>query len=309
MPVNALWRVTTCAMWGWWNDNCLRLGASLAFYTVLSLAPLVIIVVGVAGLVAERQQVARALATQSEYLVGTAGRQVVDTILTTTEPQGGTLAALVGLLTLVLGATAVFGELEAALNLIWEVQPKPLSGVGAALWDWIKQRLLSLAMVLAIAFLLVVSLVVSAIMAGAATYLSGLSDLRLLRGRALEVALSLPVFTGLFALLFKYVPDVQLRWRDVWWGAGVTAMLFTIGKAVIGYYIGRASVGSAYGAAGSLVALLVWVYYSALIFLFGAEFTQAWTTRQRAVHPAPYAQPGVAPQTKRDAADEHTSGP
>jgi membrane protein len=286
MPTKALWRVTTRAMWGWWNDNCLRLGASLAFYTVLSLAPLVIIVVGVAGLVAERQQVARALATQSEYLAGTAGRQVVDTILTTTEPQGGTLAALVGLLTLVLGATAVFGELEAALNLIWEVQPKPLSGVGAALWHWLKQRILSLAMVLAIAFLLLVSLVVSAAIAGATTYLSSADDLRLLRGRALEVALSLLVFTGLFALLFKYVPDVQLRWRDVWLGAGVTAVLFTIGKAVIGYYIGQASVGSAYGAAGSLVALLVWVYYSALIFFFGAEFTQAWTTRQHAVQPA-----------------------
>jgi membrane protein len=286
MPTKALWRVTTRAMWGWWNGNCLRLGASLAFYTVLSLAPLVIIVVGVAGLVAERQQVARALATQSEYLVGTAGRQVVDTILTTTEPQGGTLAALVGLLTLVLGATAVFGELETALNLIWEVQPKPLSGVGAALWDWLKQRILSLAMVLAIAFLLLVSLVVSAAIAGATTYLSSADDLRLLRGRALEVALSLLVFTGLFALLFKYVPDVQLRWRDVWLGAGVTAVLFTIGKAVIGYYIGQASVGSAYGAAGSLVALLVWVYYSALIFFFGAEFTQAWTTRQHAVQPA-----------------------
>jgi membrane protein len=308
MPTKALWRVTTSAMWGWWNDNCLRLAASLAFYTVLSLAPLVIIVVGVAGLVAERHQVAGKLATQSEYLMGTAGRQVVDTILTTTEPQGGTLAALVGLLTLVLSATAVFGELEAALNLIWEVQPKPLSGVGVALWDWLKQRTLSLALVLAIAFLLLVSLVVSAAVAGAATYLSGVDDLRLLRGRALEVALSLSVFTGLFALLFKYVPDVQLRWRDVWLGGCVTAVLFTIGKAVIGYYIGQASVGSAYGAAGSLVALLVWVYYSALIFFFGAEFTQAWTTRQRAVHPAPYADPGVAPQTKRDAATEHTSG-
>jgi membrane protein len=125
----------------------------------------------------------------------------------------------------------------------------------------------------------------------------------------MEVALSVPVFTGLFALLFKYVPDVQLRWRDVWLGVGVTAVLFTLGKTVIGYYIGQASVGSAYGAAESLVALLVWVYYSALIFFFGAEFMQAWTTRQHAVHPAPYAEPGVAPQTKHDAATEHTPGP
>jgi membrane protein len=168
---------------------------------------------------------------------------------------------------------------------------------------------LSLAIVLGIAFLLLVSLVVSAAVAGAATYLRGPDQIQLLRGRALELALSLPVFTGLFALLFKYVPDVQLRWRDVWLGAGVTAVLFTIGKAVIGYYIGHASIGSAYGAAGSLIALLVWVYYSALIFFFGAEFTQAWTTRQRAVQAAPYAELGVAPQTKRDTAAEHTPGP
>jgi membrane protein len=308
MRLTTLWRVTARALWGWWNDNCLRLAASLAFYTVLSLAPLVIIVVGLAGLVTERQQAAGELAAQSERLTGAAGRQVVEAILTTTEPQGGTLAALTGLLTLLLGATAVFGELEAALNLIWEVQPKPLSGVGGALWDWLKQRVFSLALVFAIAFLLLVSLAVSAAVAGAATYLQGPDPSALLRARGLELALSLLVFTGLFALLFKYVPDVQLRWRDVWLGGAVTAVLFTVGKAVIGYYIGRAGVGSAYGAAGSLIALLVWVYYSALIFLFGAEFTQAWTTRQGAVHPAPYAAPGVSPQTKHDAAAEHTPG-
>src|SRR5919109_336356 len=123
MRLTTLWRVTMRAVWGWWHDNCLRLAASLAFYTALSLAPLVVIVVGLAGLVTERQQVARQLATESEHLVGSAGRQVVEVILTTTEPQGGTLATLTGVLTLLLGATAVFGELAAALNLIWEVQP------------------------------------------------------------------------------------------------------------------------------------------------------------------------------------------
>jgi membrane protein len=309
MRLTILWRVTMRAMWGWWHDNCLRLAASLAFYTALSLAPVVILVVGLAGLVTERQQVARHLATESERLMGLAGRQVVEVILTTTEPQGGALATITGVLTLLLGATAVFGELAAALNLIWEVQPKPLSGVGSALGDWLKQRVFSLAIVLAIAFLLLVSLVISAALAGTATYLRGLDDTSLLRGRALDLALSLPVLTGLFALLFKYVPDVQLHWRDVWVGGGITAALFTIGKAVIGAYIGRAGVGSAYGAAGSLIALLVWVYYSALIVFFGAEFTQAWTTHRRAVQPELYAEPGVAPQTKRDAATELTPGP
>jgi membrane protein len=309
MRLTTLWRVTLDAIWGWWHDNCLRLAASLAFYTALSLAPLVIIVVGLTGMVTERQQVSRHLATESERLMGTAGRQVVEVILTTTEPQGGTLATLTGVLTILLGATAVFGELAAALNLIWEVQPKPLSGVGSALGDWLKQRLFSLAIVFAIAFLLLVSLVISAALAAAATYLRGLGDTPLLSERVLDLVLSLPVLMGLFALLFKYVPDVQLRWRDVWLGGVITAVLFTIGKAAIGAYIGRAGVGSAYGAAGSLIALLVWVYYSALIVFFGAEFTQAWTTRQRAVRPEPYAEPGVAPQTKHEAAADPPAGP
>jgi membrane protein len=302
MRLTTLWRVTQDALWGWWNDNCLRLAASLAFYTVLSLAPLVIIVVGVAGVVSERHQVVTQLLMQIELLLGRAGQQVVETILTTTEPQGGTLAALIGLVTLVLGATAVFGELQAALNLIWEVQPKPLSGLQAALWAWLRQRVFSLALVFALAFLLLVSLVVSAFVASVATALRG-------PGQVLELAVSLPVLMGLFALLFKYVPDVQLHWRDVWVGGGVTAVLFTIGKAAIGYYLGHTSVGSAYGAAGSLIALLVWVYYSALIVFFGAEFTHAWTTRQRVVQPAPYAAPGVTPQTKIDAAVEEETRP
>jgi membrane protein len=260
-------------------------------------------------MVTERQQVVTQLETQIELLLGPAGRQVVGTILTSTEPRGGTLAALIGLMTLMIGATAVFGELQAVLNLIWEVKAKPLSGVKAALWAWVKQRVLSLAIVFAIAFLLLVSLVVSATLAGAASVFRGPDQTSLLLGRVLELAVSLPVLTGLFALLFKYVPDVQLRWRDVWLGGGVTAVLFTLGKAAIGYYVGHASVGSAYGAAGSLIALLVWVYYSALIFFFGAEFTQAWTTHQRAVAPEPYAEPGTAPQTKGDAAADDTPGP
>jgi membrane protein len=309
MRLTTLWRVTQHAVWGWWNDNCLRLAASLAFYTILSLAPLVIIVVGLAGVVTERQQVVQQLATQSERLVGPAGRQVVDTILMTTEPQGGTLAALIGLVTLMIGATAVFGELQAVLNLIWEVQPKPLSGVRAALWAWLRERVFSVAIVCAIAFLLLVSLVVSATLAGATTYLRGPDHTSLLLGRVLELAVSLPVLTGLFGLLFRYVPDVQLRWRDVWLGGGVTAVLFTLGKTAIGYYLGQASVGSAYGAAGSLIAVLVWIYYSALIFFFGAEFTHAWTTRQRVVQPELYAAPGVAPQTKGEAAAEQAAGP
>jgi len=304
MRVKIMWSVAQSAMWDWWNDNCMRLSASLAFYTALSLAPLVIIVVGVAGLITERQQVVDQLEQQIGLLMGLPSRQVVHTILTTTEPQGGTLAAMIGLVTLAIGATAVFGELQAALNLIWEVKPKPIDGVWANLWRWLRQRFFSLAIVFAIAFLLLVSLAVSAALAGVAHYLQGPELTRTLLSRGFEVAVSVLVITFLFALLFRYVPDAEIRWRDVWLGGFVSAVLFTVGKVGIGYYIGRASIGSAYGAAGSLIALLVWVYYSSLIVFFGAEFTHAWATRQRTVEPMPYAEPGAAPQTKGAVAAE-----
>jgi membrane protein len=239
--------------------------------------------------------------------MGAPSRQVVHTILTTTEPQGGSLAAIIGIVTLVIGATAVFGELQAALNLIWEVKPKPIDGIWANLWYWLGQRVFSLAIVLAIAFLLLVSLAVSATLAGVAHYLQGPELTRTLLSRGLEVTISVLVITCLFALLFRYVPDAEIQWRDVWLGGFVSAMLFTIGKVGIGYYIGRASIGSAYGAAGSLIALLVWVYYSSLIVFFGAEFTHAWATRQRTVEPKPYAEPGVAPQKKSEAAAEQAA--
>lgn len=305
MRFKTMWSVAQSAMWDWWNDNCMRLSASLAFYTALSLAPLVIIIVGIAGLITERQLVANQLEQQIDLLMGSSSRQLVHTILATTEPQGGTLAAMIGIVTLVVGATAVFGELQAALNLVWEVKPKPINGVWANLWYWLRQRVFSLAIVLAIAFLLLVSLAVSAVLAVVAHYLQG-PELTLL-SRGLEVAISILVITFLFALLFRYVPDAEIQWRDVWLGGLVSAVLFTVGKVGIGYYIGRASIGSAYGAAGSLIALLVWVYYSSLIVFFGAEFTHAWATRQRAVEPKPYADPGAAPQKKSEAAAEQAA--
>jgi membrane protein len=301
--VTIFWHVTTQALADWWEDNCLRLAASLAYYTALSLAPLVLLVVGLAGMVIERQQVAGQLATQLEGLMGPAGRQLVDTILTTTTPQGGALATVFSLVTLLIGATAVFGELQATLNLIWEVQPTPTGGVWASLWAVLKQRLFSLALVFALAFLLLVSLVISTALASAAALFQG-SEQTLL-SRLLELGVSLLVLTGVFALLFKYVPDAQIRWRDVWLGGVGSAVFSTLGKTALGYYIGQASIGSAYGAAGSLVVLLVWVYYSALIFFFGAEFTQAWATRHGGVTPQPHAISGTAPQTKSEAATDH----
>jgi membrane protein len=303
MPIVTLWHVIRRAVQDWWQDNCLRLAASLAYYTSLSLAPLVLLIVGVIGLVLDRQQVGSQLTAQLEGLIGPAGRELVTSILAATSPQGGTIATIIGLATLLIGATAVFGELQATLNLIWEVRPAPTNGVWAGIWALLRERLFSLALVLALAFMLLVSLVVSAALAGAAALLQGPEQALL--SRLLELAVSLLVLTFVFALLYMYVPDAEIGWRDVWPGGLITAVLFTIGKTAIGFYLGQASVGSAYGAAGSLVVLLVWVYYSALIMFFGAEFTHAWATRHGEVIPQPHAIPGAAPQTKSEAATEH----
>jgi membrane protein len=304
MPIATLWHVTLRAVQNWWKDNCLRLAASLAYYTALSLAPLLLLIVGVVGLVLDRQQVATQLATQLEGLMGQAGRELVTSILTTTSPQGSLLATVIGLGTLFIGATAVFGELQATMNLIWEVQPAPTSGVWAGIWAWLRERIFSLAIVFALAFLLLVSLVISAALAGAAALFQGPEQAVL--SHVLEIAVSLLVLTFVFALLYKYVPDAEIGWRDVWLGGLITAVLFTLGKTAIGFYLGQASVGSAYGAAGSMVVLLVWVYYSALIMFFGAEFTHVWATRHGDVTPQPHAVPGAAPQTKSEAATDRT---
>jgi membrane protein len=306
MRIKALGDVTLRAAQDWWEDNCLRLAASLAYYTALSLAPLLLLIVGLLGMVLGRAQVARQLESQLEGLMGSAGRELVTSILTTTSPEGGTLATVVGLVTLGIGATAVFGELQATMNLIWQVRPAPTGGVWAGIWALLKERLFSLALVLALAFLLLVSLVISAALAGAAAWFQGPEQA--LVSRLLELAVSLLVLTAVFALLFTYVPDAEIRWRDVWLGGLITAVLFTLGKTAIGYYLGQASVGSAYGAAGSLVVLLVWVYYSALIVFFGAEFTHAWATRHGAVAPQPHAVAGAAPQTKGEGATARTPG-
>jgi membrane protein len=304
MPIATLWHMTLRAVQNWWKDNCLRLAASLAYYTALSLAPLLLLIVGVVGLVLDRQQVATQLATQLEGLMGQAGRELVTSILTTTSPQGSLLATVIGLVTLFIGATAVFGELQATMNLIWEVQPAPTSGVWAGIWAWLRERIFSLAIVFALAFLLLVSLVISAALAGAAALFQGPEQAVL--SHVLEIAVSLLVLTFVFALLYKYVPDAEIGWRDVWLGGLITAVLFTLGKTAIGFYLGQASVGSAYGAAGSMVVLLVWVYYSALIMFFGAEFTHVWATRHGDVTPQPHAVPGAAPQTKSEAATDRT---
>ena len=272
------------ALDSWLSHNAPRLGAALAYYTLFSLAPLLVVAVAVAAPVFSRETALTHIVGQLRDLLGEAGaRTVAQMIETTRRPEAGALATMASLLTLFLGATGAFMELKGALNIIWGVDG---AGGSVSLMNLLRARLASFAMVLAVGFLLLVSLVVSAVIAAANGILSGLDlgPASLLQG--LNLSLSLVAFTVLFALIFKFVPDTRIAWGDVWVGAAITSVLFTAGKHVIGLYLGRSSFSSAYGAAGSLVVLIGWVYYAAQIFFFGAELTQAYSRRHGSRAPA-----------------------
>jgi membrane protein len=255
----------------YWSNRPMELAAALSYYTLLSLAPLVLMAVAVAGLVFDRATVESRMVTEMRLLVGAEGSEVVQTVLRhARDREKGALSVIIGTGILLFGATTVFAQLQSSLNRIWKVDQ---SGQGSVLWVVVKERLLSLAMVLTIGFLLLVSLVVSAAVAAfGETALSGLTDAAVVL-EGLNALVSLIVVTLLFATIFKVLPDVPVAWRDVWVGAVVTAVLFSLGKGLIGLYLGRASIGSPYGAAGSLVVMTVWVFYASLIVFFGAELT------------------------------------
>ena len=255
-----------------WNDiNAPRLGAALAYYTILSLAPLLVLVVSIGGLIFGRKAAEGQLVWQFFDTIGTQGAQAVQAVLQSAhKPAAGVFATIVGTLVLLFSASSVCAELRDSLNDVWGVRLQAASGLGGML----RYRFFAFAMVLGIGILLFVSLVVSALLAAAGKFITVMLPAPPELLQLLDVVLSLMVITILFALIYKIVPDVKIAWRDVWVGAAVTSVLFTIGKLLIGLYLGKASVGSAYGAAGSLVALLVWVYYSAQIFLFGAGLTR-----------------------------------
>jgi len=255
------------------DDNAPRLAAALAYYALLSLAPLVVLALAVAGLLLDEEAARGRIAHELGGLVGTAGAQAVESIVKNARaPAAGIVSTVVGLVVLLFGASGVFGELESALDAIWEVAPLP----GRGILGLIRDRLFSFAMVMGVAFLLLVSLILGAALAAVGRFLSGALPGGEVAWQVLNVAISLGVVTALFALTFKTVPHAKVRWRDVWVGAFVTAVLFNVGKLLIGLYLGKATFSSAYGAAGSLVLLVIWVYYSASILLLGAEFTQAY---------------------------------
>jgi membrane protein len=276
MTLRTVYGLFERAFTDWRHDKASRLGAALAYYTLFSVSPSLIIVIAVAGLLFGEQAAQGQILAQIQAIVGPDVAGAIQGMLESAQrPSSGILATLVGLLTLLIGATGVLVELQDALNTVWEVPRE--SGTG--LWEIIKNRLVSLAILLAGGFLLLLSLALSA-MLGAIGHIFGTSVPGWVYfGHAADLFLSFGLATLLFAMIFKYLPDIEIRWNDVWIGAAVTAFLFTIGKILIGLFIGRSTVASIYGAAGSLVALLVWVYYSTQIFFFGAEFTQVYATR------------------------------
>lgn len=278
-------RLLAAAARGWRDDNALRLGAALSFYSLLSFPPLLIVTISVAALLFGREAAQAGVLRQISQLLGKSGREMFEQMIQAAAGPGhGLVAAGIGLLFVLLGATGVFVELRDALNLIWKVRPTETNVVKGLL----NGRFLALNLVVGTGFLLIVSLVVSAALAAlGATVGSRLKDLdEILKG--LDLVLSFGVLAILFALIFKVLPDVLLSWRDVWLGAVVTSFLFTAGKFAIGAYLGTAAIATAYGAAGSLVLLLLWVYYSSLIFFFGAELTRCHAERLgRGKLPAP----------------------
>jgi membrane protein len=266
----AIWTILKDAGMEWMEDKAPRLGAALAYYTIFSLAPLLVIAIGIAGFIMGKSDAAREhVLNQIRELVGTQGGGAVQTMIeNASKPGQGILATVLGIIMLLFGAMGLFGQLQDALNTVWEVQPKP----GRGLWGIIQDRFLSLTMVLGTAFLLLVSLLISAAIAAMAGVL-GLGQASAI-GHIINIVVSLIVITLLFAMIYRFLPDAKVAWKDVWLGAAITALLFVIGKFLLGLDLGHSAVGSTYGAAGSFAVLLIWVYYAAQIFLYGAEFTQ-----------------------------------
>ena len=254
------------------EDKAPRLGAALAYYTIFSIGPLLLIAVAMAGLFLGQEAAQGQISGQLGRFFGPQmAKSLEEMIQAANKPKSGTLATIVGVITLMLGASGLFGQLKDALNTIWNVEAKKAGGI----MGFVKERFLSMAMVLGIGFLLLITLVFDAVIAAMGPMLE-----RLVGGEAivhiLSLILSFAIATVLFAAIFRILPDLKIAWKDVWLGAVFTSLLFVLGKWGLGLYLGKAAVGSAYGAAGSLVILLVWVYWSAQILFFGAEFTQVY---------------------------------
>jgi membrane protein len=271
-----VWSLARETLTSWSDDYASSMGAALAYYTMFSIAPLLLIVISLAGLVFGEQAARGEILDQLQGLMGVEGAHAVQALLASVNhPKAGVLATLFGFGALVIGATTVIGELQNALDRIWRAPRRPNQG---SIATWLHSRLLSLGMIMGTGFLLMVSLLASALLAGLQRWFGRYVNLGA-AASAIDFLISFAFITIAFAMIYKLMPRVRIEWRDVWIGAVVTSLLFTVGKMAIGVYIGRSAVASTFGAAASLVAMVVWVYWSAQIFLLGAEFTWVYARR------------------------------
>ena len=279
----------------WITDKAPQLGAALAYYTVFSLAPLILVLLAVVGLLFRNDPGGawNKISEQMSYFLDKSAVEVVQNIAQkAAQPNKSVLATIIGVLLALFGASGVFGQLQDALNTVWGVKAKP----GGGIWGFLRSRFLSFAMVGGVCFLLLVSLTLESVLKGFSHYVQSILPGGIVLALAIYWVFDLAVVILLFAIIFKFLPDAEIRWRDVWIGAAMTAVLFAIGKWALGLYLGSGSAASAYGAASSLITLLLWVYYSAQILLFGAEFTQVYASEAgRGVKPDPHA---IRVQTK-----------
>ena len=264
----------------WREDGANRLAAALAYYTTFSLAPLLVLVIAIAGLAGGQEAAQTQTMAQVEDLLGVEGREFIEGMIeSASRPETGLTATFIGAVTLLFGALGVFGELQNSLNTIWEVKPKPAKGWVDGVKRFVIKRILSFTMVLGIGFLLLASLVLSAAVSALGEYISSRWPMADFWLGLINFIVSFLVITLLFAMIFKFLPEIKIAWKDVWLGAAVTSVLFSLGKFLIGLYLGRSEVGNTFGGAGSLAILLIWIYYSAQILFFGAEFTQVYANR------------------------------
>lgn len=279
----------------WLEDKAPQLGAALAYYTVFSLAPLILVLLAIIGLIFQSDPAGawKKITEQMSYFLDKSAVDVVQNIAQkASQPSKGLVASIIGVLLALFGASGVFGQLQDALNTIWGVKAKP----GGGIWGFLRSRFLSFAMVGGICFLLLVSLTLESVLKGFSHWVQAMLPGGIVLALIVYWIFDLSVIILLFAIIFKYLPDAQIDWRDVWIGAAITAVLFAIGKWALGLYLGSGSAASAYGAASSLITLLLWVYYSAQILLFGAEFTQVYACEAgRGVKPDRHA---IRVQTK-----------
>lgn len=275
MQLRQIGALITRSLAAWLDDFAPSMGAALAYYTLFSIAPLLIIAIAVAGLFFGQEAAQGEIVAQMQSLLGPQGATAVQDLLkAASEPARDIFAALLSLVTLVIGATTVFAELQSDLDRIWRV---PAAKQESSLWILLRSRVLSFGLVLGLGFLLLVSLLLSAVIASFGKWSHGLSGDREAFLQTLNFGISFASTTGLFAMIYKLMPQAKIAWRDVWIGAAVTALLFEIGKILIGLYLGKTTVLAGFGPAGSLVVLLLWVYFSAQIFLLGAEFTWVYS--------------------------------